>query len=220
MYRFYMKQNGEQILLPVAPSELITNVEGESERVELVDIGEGSILKDIGLRRISFTVLLPAVKYSFVQTEGVFQAPIFFLNRFRQYKMSKKPVSLIVFRKLANGTELFSGNIDVSFEKYTVLERGGEQGDFWVEINLKEYRKITSATYKIEQKEGQTVLEEYGVKREGKEIPNTYTVKKGDSLWKIAQTMLNNGSRYKEIAERNNIVNPNKIQIGQILRLG
>ena len=220
MYRFYMKQNGEQILLPVAPSELITNVEGESEKVDLVDIGEGTILRDIGLRRISFTVLLPAVQYSFVQTEGVFQPPIFFLNQFRQYKMSKKPVSLIVFRKLADGTELFSGNIDVSFERYTVLERGGEQGDFWVEINLKEYRKITSATYKMEQKEGQTVLEEFGVKREGKEIPNTYTVKKGDSLWKIAQTMLNDGSRYKEIAEKNNIVNPNKIQVGQILRLG
>ena len=220
MYRFYMKQNGEQILLPVAPSELITNVEGESEKVDLVDIGEGSILRDIGLRRISFTVLLPAVQYSFVQTEGVFQPPIFFLNQFRQYKMSKKPVSLIVFRKLADGTELFSGNLDVSFERYTVLERGGEQGDFWVEINLKEYRKITSATYKMEQKEGQTVLEEFGVKREGKEIPNTYTVKKGDSLWKIAQTMLNDGSRYKEIAEKNNIVNPNKIQVGQILRLG
>ncbi len=220
MYRFYLKQNGQQILLPVAPSEMITNVEGESEKIELVNIGEGSILKDIGLRRISFTVLLPAVQYSFVQTEGVFQQPIFFLNQFRQYKMSKKPVSLIVFRKLADGTELFSGNMDVSFEKYTVLERGGEQGDFWVEINVKEYRKISSVTYKMEQKQGQTVLEEMGTKREGKDIPNTYVAKKGDSLWKIAQTMLNDGSRYKEIAEKNNIVNPNKIQVGQILRLG
>lgn len=220
MYRFYLKQNGQQILLPVAPSEMITNVEGESEKIELVNIGEGSILKDIGLRRISFTVLLPAVQYSFVQTEGVFQQPIFFLNQFRQYKMSKKPVSLIVFRKLADGTELFSGNMDVSFEKYTVLERGGEQGDFWVEINVKEYRKISSVTYKMEQKQGQTVLEEMGTKREGKDIPNTYVVKKGDSLWKIAQTMLNDGSRYKEIAEKNNIVNPNKIQVGQVLRLG
>ena len=206
MYRFYLKQNGQQILLPVAPSEMITNVEGESEKIELVNIGEGSILKDIGLRRISFTVLLPAVQYSFVQTEGVFQQPIFFLNQFRQYKMSKKPVSLIVFRKLADGTELFSGNMDVSFEKYTVLERGGEQGDFWVEINVKEYRKISSVTYKMEQKQGQTVLEEMGAKREGKDIPNTYVVKKGDSLWKIAQTMLNDGSRYKEIAEKNNII--------------
>ena len=136
MYRFYLKQNEQQILLPVAPSELVTRVEGESQKVELVNIGEGSILKDIGLRRISFTVLLPAVQYSFVQTEGGFQPPIFFLNQFRQYKISKKPVSLIVFRKLADGTELFSGNMDISFEEYTVLEKGGEQGDFWVEKNI------------------------------------------------------------------------------------
>ena len=220
MYRFYLKQNEEQILLPVAPAELITQVKGESKKVELVDVGEGSILKEIGLRRISFKILLPAVQHSFVQTEGAFQKPIFFLNQFRQYKMSKKPVSLIVFRKLADGTELFSGNMEVSFEEYTVVEKGGEQGDFWVEIQLKEYRKITATTYCLKQQQNQMTLEETGVKREGRQIPNTYTVKKGDSLWKIAKTMLQDGSRYKEIAQKNGITNPNKIQVGQILYLG
>lgn len=220
MYRFYLKQNEEQILLPVAPAELITQVKGESKKVELVDVGEGSILKEIGLRRISFKILLPAVQYSFVQTEGAFQKPIFFLNQFRQYKMSKKPVSLIVFRKLADGTELFSGNMEVSFEEYIVVEKGGEQGDFWVEIQLKEYRKITATTYCLKQQQNQMTLEETGVKREGRQIPNTYTVKKGDSLWKIAKTMLQDGSRYKEIAQKNGITNPNKIQVGQILYLG
>ncbi len=220
MYRFYLKQNGEQILLPVAPAELTTQVKGESKKVELVDVGEGSILKEIGLRRLSFKILLPAVQYSFVQTEGAFQKPIFFLNQFRQYKMSKKPVSLIVFRKLADGTELFSGNMEVSFEEYIVVEKGGEQGDFWVEIQLKEYRKITATTYCLKQQQNQMTLEETGVKREGRQIPNTYTVKKGDSLWKIAKTMLQDGSRYKEIAQKNGITNPNKIQVGQILYLG
>lgn len=220
MYRFYLKQNEEQILLPVAPAELITQVKGESKKVELVDVGEGSILKEIGLRRLSFKILLPAVQYSFVQTEGAFQKPIFFLNQFRQYKMSKKPVSLIVFRKLADGTELFSGNMEVSFEEYIVVEKGGEQGDFWVEIQLKEYRKITATTYCLKQQQNQMTLEETGVKREGRQIPNTYTVKKGDSLWKIAKTMLQDGSRYKEIAQKNGITNPNKIQVGQILYLG
>ena len=144
----------------------------------MVDVGEGSILKEIGLRRLSFKILLPAVQYSFVQTEGAFQKPIFFLNQFRQYKMSKKPVSLIVFRKLADGTELFSGNMEVSFEEYTVVEKGGEQGDFWVEIQLKEYRKITATTYCLKQQQNQMTLEETGVKREGRQIPNTYTVKR------------------------------------------
>lgn len=34
---------------------------------------------------------------------------------------------------------------------------------------------------------------------------NTYTVKKGDSLWRIAKTMLGSGSRYAEIMALNNM---------------
>ena len=46
--------------------------------------------------------------------------------------------------------------------------------------------------------------------------PETYTVKRGDTLYSIA---LDNGLDYKEIAEWNNIENPNLIRIGQSLRL-
>ena len=46
----------------------------------------------------------------------------------------------------------------------------------------------------------------------------TYTVKKGDSLWKIAKECLGNGSKYTEIATLNNIKG-NFIYAGQILKL-
>ena len=46
-----------------------------------------------------------------------------------------------------------------------------------------------------------------------------YTVKKGDCLWDIAQKKLGAGSRYGEIATLNNISNPNKISVGQVLLL-
>jgi LysM repeat protein len=46
----------------------------------------------------------------------------------------------------------------------------------------------------------------------------TYTVKKGDSLWKIAATYLGNGSKYPEIATLNNIKN-NFIYAGQTLKI-
>lgn len=46
----------------------------------------------------------------------------------------------------------------------------------------------------------------------------TYTVKKGDSLWKIASTYLGNGSKYTEIATLNNIKD-NFIYAGQVLKI-
>jgi LysM repeat protein len=47
----------------------------------------------------------------------------------------------------------------------------------------------------------------------------TYTVKSGDSLGSIAFKRLGSTAKWREIAELNNIVNVNKIEIGQILQL-
>lgn len=46
----------------------------------------------------------------------------------------------------------------------------------------------------------------------------TYTVKKGDSLWKIAKTELGNGNRYPEIKALNGLTS-NTIYAGQVLKL-
>jgi LysM repeat protein len=45
----------------------------------------------------------------------------------------------------------------------------------------------------------------------------TYTVAKGDSLWRIAEKMYGNGSDFKKIAKANNISNPDLIRPGQEL---
>ena len=50
----------------------------------------------------------------------------------------------------------------------------------------------------------------------------TYTVKKGDSLWKIAASQLGSGSKWNKIYEANKSViggNPNKIYPGQVLTI-
>ncbi|MBN1262749.1 MAG: LysM peptidoglycan-binding domain-containing protein [Candidatus Pacebacteria bacterium] len=49
--------------------------------------------------------------------------------------------------------------------------------------------------------------------------PDTYTVKQGDHLWKIAQEVYNNGYKWTEIAQANNIQNPDLIEVGQQLKL-
>lgn len=45
----------------------------------------------------------------------------------------------------------------------------------------------------------------------------TYTVAKGDTLWKIAQDQMGNGNLYKKIVEANGIPNENLIHPGDVL---
>ncbi len=63
---------------------------------------------------------------------------------------------------------------------------------------------------------GQTQIEEIQ-KEETKE--GIYTVKKGQSLWSIAEEVYGSGFNWVDIAKANNIKNPNLIEEGQELKL-
>ena len=219
MYRIYLKQGALQALLPVTPAEIRTRTESRNKAVYILNFGEMNLAKKPGLQEISFTVLLPGRVYSFVQTEGIFHEPEFYWNLFREYKAAGKPVQLIVFRRLADGTQIFCGNMEVLLEDYTVTEKGGEQGDFWVELRWKEYRGAKSIRYDMKTEGGQTALIEQGQARESRTPTGTYTVRKGDCLWAIAKRELGDGTRYREIAEKNGIADPSRIFPGQILKL-
>lgn len=46
-------------------------------------------------------------------------------------------------------------------------------------------------------------------------VGETYTVKQGDTLWALAVKYYGNGSRWREIAKANGILDPRKLQVGQ-----
>ena len=46
-----------------------------------------------------------------------------------------------------------------------------------------------------------------------------YTVKKGDSLWTIAQNRYNSGYKWVEIAKENQLENPGLLEEGQVLKM-
>ena len=219
MYRHYLKQDGKQILLPVTPAEIEMKTGNRNKAVYILNFGEMNLAKKPGLQEIRFTALLPGRRYSFVQTEDGFHEPEYFLNCFKEYKATAKPVQLILFRRLADGTQLFCGNMDVLLEDYTVTEKGGEQGDFWVEMCWKEWKTAKSIRYSVKGQNGGNVLVEQGKERQAKTPAVTYTVKKGDCLWNIAKKQLGDGTKYKEIAQKNGISDPNRIYPGQVLKL-
>jgi nucleoid-associated protein YgaU len=48
-------------------------------------------------------------------------------------------------------------------------------------------------------------------------LPNTYKVEKGDTLWSIAEKLFKSGYNFIDIAEANSLTNPNAIEVGQDL---
>ena len=215
MYRLYLKREEKQLLLPVTPSQMETRAGNRNGTVYILNRGEINLAKKPNVEEIRFLLLLPGRQYSFVQTEDGFHEPSYYLEELKTILSAAKPVQLILFRRLADGSPLFCGNTEVLLESYTVTEKGGEQGDLWVDTCWKEFRRAQSIRYRIAGGE----LWETGRERPAKTPAATYQVRKGDSLWSIAKGQLGDGSRYRELAAKNGIANPNLIYPGQVLQL-
>lgn len=80
--------------------------------------------------------------------------------------------------------------------------------------NIPQYKK---GNYRVWTKHGFIPYVEYGDLVETKEY-QTYTVKKGDTLWNISKSYLGKGSKYKEIMELNGL-SKTTISVGQVLNL-
>ena len=222
IYIYLLKYDDENKIyqLPIPPDEMTTTVGTNNKVYETTGFGEINILKEIGLRDIKMSIYLPNdITMPFVQnkyaTNCIIDKPITYLNKFREFKTEKKPFRLMITRILPSGEEIFKTNIKVSLEEYTVFERAGEEGDFFVQLTFKEYKEDDTKEI-VPTNNGKYTTNS---NRSQKEAPKTYVVKKGDTLWDIAKRELNNEMLYKEIAKINNITEPRKLQIGIVLRL-
>ena len=222
-YKFYM----DKVLLPVPPSKMTTKISNKNKTVTLINDGEVSILKSQGLTEISFDLLLPNVEYPFADYKsGKFKNAKYFLDKFEKLKSNKTAFQFIVSRELPKGKDLFSTNITVSLEDYSIIEDAKEGFDVTASIKLKQYKlfstKVVQLQTTIAASSSSGVIfipakEETPPKVNTSTIP-PYTVKSGDCLWNICKRYLGDGSKYWSIAELNNIKNPHLIYAGQVIR--
>lgn len=217
MYSCYI----DGVRLPVAPSKINRKINTKNKTVDLMNLGEVNILKGPGLTDISFEVLLPSVEYPFAVYENGFKEPLYYLRLFKKLVKYKKPFIFEVNSLTPAGYSLFMTRMRVSLESYSIIEDTSNGMDIVVSLELKEYKRYTTQTIKIEQASSpdetpKAVIEE---KRPAKEPAKSYTVILGDRLWEICQKQLGDGSKYKEIAALNNIEDPDLIFPGQVLKL-
>ena len=106
----------------------------------------------------------------------------------------------------------------VLIESCTITEKAGEEGDKYLSLSFVQY-KTPSKKYVAVVTPAATVAQPQTPQPANPAVEQgkTYTVQKGDTLWKIAKQFYGNGSRYPKIVSANSdkIKNPNLIYPGQ-----
>jgi len=196
--------------LPVNPEKLTIKRQGNNQRTEVVQLGEINILRTGKLASVSFDFLLPGADY-YPFVTGTWRTPealqAYFDNLVNSGESTKLTISGINFSQR------------MSVEDFSAVREAGDHESLKCSISLLEYRSHSAKTLVVKAKTN-TVAKTSGSSRPvDKSQPKTYTVKPGDSFWRIAQQQLGNGDRYNEVAAANGMTAASIIHPGNILKL-
>ena len=217
-YRLYM----DGMLFPVPPEKLTISVSNKNETVTLIDQGEVNKLRSPGLTDISFEILLPNTEYGFAQyINKEFKPASDYTDKLEDLKVNKEPFNFkYLLIKPDDLTRIQDITQLVSLEDYDISYDDKDINDVRVQIKLKTYRTYGTKKQEFKTNSSGTKAMSEKKQRKSKVKAVSYTVKSGDSLWKIAKTQLNDGDKWSDIASLNGIKSPYTINTGQVLKLG
>ena len=214
-YRVFL----DGLLMPITPSRITVRHKGRNQRTALIDGGELTHLRKGDGAELSLSLCLPRQVYPFARYERGFIPPEVFLDRLLSLREDKRPFRFICARFAPSGRLLTDTNLRVSLEDLQIVENAEDGDDVTIAVTLREYQEFS--TTKVAEEGQRIVIEGPGRETDNSPKGGTHTVVRGDTLWGIARKHLGDGSRYREIFERNRdqIQNPNLIFPGQVLRL-
>ncbi len=206
-YYLSFNNNEERIRLPVIPSSFEVSIPHQNTTVNINEIGEINLIGKTGLMNMTIESFFPNQAYSFCLYSG-FLKPYEYIKQLLKWKDSGKPIRVIV-----TGTPI---NYAMAIENLTYSEIDGT-GDVYFVLELKEYKFISTSTVRTTTTKNGTTLTTPTTTREVKSPSDSYVVKQDDTLWLIAKKLTGDGSNYKAIAQKNGIINPDKLSVGQRL---
>ena len=214
-YQMWLTYNAEskKIQLPVLPLSFQTKNGSKNDTVNIVGLGEITIIQNRPALQFSFSSFFPASVFSGMQVETITE-PLTLINKINAWKADKKPIHFIV---TGCGIDLY-----VTIEEFTYTENGGDPGTYQYSIVLKEYREIAVRQVNVDLLNAAATIQNEEPRIDNTVQPNLYTVVKGDCLYKIAKKFYGDGSQYTKIYDANRGViggNPNLIYPGQVLTI-
>ena len=192
----WFKTDKEAIRLPVLPSEIKINNSSIITSVNILRKGEVPIFTGANLQTGEISCFLPNQAYSFNEYNDI-KNPFSLALKFKEWCNIGQIVRLVI----TDDKNKFNINFRVRITDFEYGQRGGSD-DIDYTLKWKEYRPIiinnsnTNSTNKDKVDNSTTDKKE-------EQKQKTHTVKKGDSLWAIAQKYYGKGSEYPKIKNAN-----------------
>lgn len=203
---FSVKNDSEGFRLPVNPQIVNAKNEGDGETFKIANLGSVNVPKDVELKEFDIECFFPSQDYHFLETD--FVEPTYYIEKLEKWMTDKEPVRYIY----VDGS--FSINELVTIESFVYDESFGS-ADVNYTLALKKYVPFAPKKLKVAkpkpastastQKKAPAVKKKSPAPQNKKTVPQTYSLVRGDSLWKVAQKYTENGNSFKELATLNNI---------------
>lgn len=218
----------DRLRIPMLPEEISVKKANQFASYNIITIGDVRIPSGTSLDSFSWTATLPGKKRKNEPYVREWRKPNEIYKWITNLKAKNgKPVKA---RLLITGTPI---NCDVYLQDFSPKPTGG-YGDIEYSITLIQAKEIKVKKKAKAKKKKKNSKKKKSTRKKLKDKPSsapertsktkaqTYKVKSGDCLWKIAQRFYGSGSQYTKIYNANKKTigsNPNKIYPGQVLTI-
>jgi len=192
----------ERIYFTINPQQIAISRPNTNRVLPLAMGGSVNAWSGRGLREVKLATFLPSEDSPFYGGES----PATILDKLRRWQDSGDPVRLILSDSDINDAFLI--------EDLTETLREGDR-DVGLTLTLREY-KFKSALAALAGGSGSAAS---SAREDERILPQTYTVKGGDTLWGIAARFYGDGTKWAALADKNGVSNPRTLQIGTVLTL-
>lgn len=206
--------NTDKLRLPVVPEELELESAFDVNKVSVAQLGAVTTPGFRQLKSIALKSFFPRdYNASYCDFQN-FDTPETYVNRIEKWRDLRKPLQLVI-----TGTHI---NMAVLIDDFTTTITAGNVGDIYFNISFTEHKSPPSTLIVPNSPTtvGKNETRPDKVNTAAVTATTTYTVKSGDSLWKIATQHYSKGSEWRKIYNANVKVvgaNPNLIYPGQKL---
>lgn len=192
------KSGGREIRVPWLPEEIEYKSGGITvASYDIMNRGTVDVPTGTGLREVSWESQFPgALRTDDALLRGEWQSPEYYHNILEDWRNKGTKLNLLV-----TGYPI---NFDVKLEDYKAKASGGF-GDLEYSVTFTEYRDITitSTTTSSSTSSGTSDKDTTTEQKRPAEQTTSYTIKKGDSMWAIAQKYLGSGAKWPKLYEAN-----------------